>query len=268
MFKLSSRGMLGAVILLAAVGAGCGGKKVPTHTAGTPQPPVDTGGNNTGAMGRPTIASFSIEPTTVERGQSATLKWTVTNATSVIIDHGIGAVDVQGSRVVVPADSTTYTLTARNDQSSSPVTATATVNVTYTEKPPEKTDRGPSYKDINDAMAKLGVQDAYFAYDSNDIRADAQSALTADAAALKQIFASFPTAAIILEGHCDERGSAEYNLGLGDRRASAAKDFLVQLGIPSDKLKTVSYGKERPACTDATEDCYQKNRRAHFAVGQ
>jgi peptidoglycan-associated lipoprotein len=71
-----------------------------------------------------------------------------------------------------------------------------------------------------------------------------------------------------LEGNCDERGSAEYNIGLGDRRATAAKDFLVQLGVPADKLKTVSYGKERPVCTDANEDCYQKNRHDHFAAAQ
>lgn len=266
MFKLSSRGLLGAMVLMAALGAGCG-KKAPVapRTAGNPTPPVDTQ-PNTGLIGRPTIVAFSIEPATVERGQSATLKWSVTNATSVIIDHGIGAVDLQGSRAVVPADSTTYTLTARNDQSSSPVTATATVNVTYIEKPPERITKGLGGTPA-EQLAKL-VQDAYFDYDSNDIRADAQAALTNDAAALKQIFASFPQVTVILEGHCDERGSAEYNLGLGDRRASAAKDFLVQLGIPSDKLKTVSYGKERPACTEATEDCYQKNRRAHFAVGQ
>jgi peptidoglycan-associated lipoprotein len=72
----------------------------------------------------------------------------------------------------------------------------------------------------------------------------------------------------VVEGHCDDRGSAEYNLGLGDRRASSAKDFLVQLGIPADRLKTISYGKERPQCTDENESCWQKNRRAHFSPGQ
>ena len=71
-----------------------------------------------------------------------------------------------------------------------------------------------------------------------------------DAGAIKSILADFPNATIVVEGHCDDRGSAEYNLGLGDRRASAAKDFLVQLGVPADRLKTISYGKERPQCTD------------------
>jgi len=72
----------------------------------------------------------------------------------------------------------------------------------------------------------------------------------------------------VVEGHCDERGSAEYNLGLGDRRAQSAKDFLVQLGVPADKLRTISYGKERPVCTEANESCWQRNRRAHFASAQ
>jgi peptidoglycan-associated lipoprotein len=112
------------------------------------------------------------------------------------------------------------------------------------------------------------VQDAYFDYDKSDIRADAQATLQQDATALKAILTDFPSAIIVIEGHCDDRGSAEYNLGLGDRRASAAKDFLTQLGIPADRLQTISYGKERPQCTDENEACWQKNRRAHFSPGQ
>ena len=79
---------------------------------------------------------------------------------------------------------------------------------------------------------------------------------------------NWPTATIYVEGHCDERGSAEYNLGLGDRRATATREFLAQQGVPQDRLKTISFGKERPVCTEATEGCFQRNRRAHFASGQ
>ena len=78
----------------------------------------------------------------------------------------------------------------------------------------------------------------------------------------------FPNTTVIIEGHCDERGSAEYNLGLGDRRASAARDFLTRLGLPGDRLIKVSYGKERPQCTESNETCWQKNRRVHFAPGE
>jgi peptidoglycan-associated lipoprotein len=112
------------------------------------------------------------------------------------------------------------------------------------------------------------LQDAYFDYDKSDIRGDARDVLTQDASALKAILSDFPTATIMVEGHCDERGSAEYNLGLGDRRATSAKEFLESLGVPADRLRSISYGKERPACTEANEACYQKNRRAHFAQGQ
>jgi len=112
------------------------------------------------------------------------------------------------------------------------------------------------------------LQDAYYDYDKSDIREDARSALTKDADLLKAIFQDFPDAVITIEGHCDERGSAEYNLGLGDRRATSAKEFLVQLGVPTDKLKTISYGKERPVCTESNEECWQRNRRAHFSAGQ
>jgi peptidoglycan-associated lipoprotein len=268
MVRLSSpavRGaMLGTVVFMAALGVGCKKNAPLPPRASVPTSSSGNDRTDSGASGRPIIAAFTVEPSTVERGQTATLKWSVTGATSVIIDHGIGAVDVSGNRSVVPADSTTYSLTARNENGSA--AATATVNVTVP-VPVESPDKRPGPKEtITQQIEHL--QDAYFDYDKNDIRGDAQTALTADASALKQIFADFPGTSIIVEGHCDERGSAEYNLGLGDRRASSARDFLVQLGIPADKLKTVSYGKERPKCTDATEDCYQQNRRAHFSAGQ
>ena len=110
------------------------------------------------------------------------------------------------------------------------------------------------------------VQDAFFDYDKSTIRDDARSTLTANADALKRILNDFPSATVTVEGHCDERGSAEYNLGLGDRRSTSAKEFLVQLGVPADRLKTISYGKERPQCTESNETCWQKNRRAHFTA--
>ena len=132
--------------------------------------------------------------------------------------------------------------------------------------PPPANTTGPTLS-VSETLSRES-QDAYFDYDKSDIRSDAVQALTSDADLLKRLFARDPALTVIVEGHCDERASAEYNLGLGDRRASAARDFLVQLGVPVARLKTVSYGKERPQCTDATEDCYQKNRRAHLTAGQ
>jgi len=111
---------------------------------------------------------------------------------------------------------------------------------------------------------QTSMRDAFFEYDSSELNQLAMDALMFDAAYMM----SNDGFKLLIEGHCDERGSAEYNLGLGDRRATAARDFLVQLGVPTDRLKTVSYGKERPQCTESDESCWQKNRRIHFSPGQ
>ena len=111
------------------------------------------------------------------------------------------------------------------------------------------------------------VRDIYFDYDRFTLRPDAQATLEANATALSSILAAFPGAILAIEGHCDERGSAEYNLGLGDRRAQATLDFLKQLGLPADRFRIVSYGRERPQCLEDTEPCHARNRRAHFTPG-
>jgi len=106
------------------------------------------------------------------------------------------------------------------------------------------------------------VQDAFFDYDKATIRDDARSALTKTA----EFMRSYPAVAIVIEGHCDERGSTEYNVALGDRRSDSAKTFLVQQGVAGDRIQTMSYGKERPFCTQSGENCWQQNRRAHFKM--
>jgi peptidoglycan-associated lipoprotein len=249
---------IGICVTLAMFAAGC--KKHVPPAPPPPPPPVKV--EAAAPPAAPTI-SFSAEPSSIERGQSSTLTWNVSDATSIAIDNTIGTVQASASRRVFPGSSTTYTLTATGAGGAK--TATATVNVTEPAPPPPPP--APA-KTTFEQMLSGTVVDAYFDYDKNDIREDARAALTKDADALKAIFASFPDASVTIEGHCDERGSAEYNLALGDRRAASAKEFLVQLGVPGDKLKTISYGKERPQCTDHDESCYQKNRRAHFATGQ
>jgi len=180
------------------------------------------------------------------------------------IDQGLGAVQSQGSRQVFPSNTTTYTIIANGPNGSD--TKSATVTVGSPPPPPPTTPSQPSLS--SSEMISREGQDAYFDYDHSDLRSDARAALTTDADLLKRVFSKDPNVVVVVEGHCDERGSAEYNLGLADRRATSAKEFLVQLGASGDRLKTISYGKERPQCTDATEDCYQKNRRAHLAAGQ
>jgi peptidoglycan-associated lipoprotein len=212
---------------------------------------------------KPVIASFTAEPATIERGQSSTLRWSVQGATQVKITPGLDFVVASDNRQVYPSSTTTYELVATGPGGNA--RATATVNVTVPAPPPP----APvvQKKSLSERLA-TEIQDAYFDYDKSDIREDARAVLSRNSDALKAILADYPGSVILVEGHCDERGSAEYNLGLGDRRASAARDFLTQLGVPAAMLKSVSYGKERPQCTDANEGCYQQNRRAHFSAGQ
>jgi peptidoglycan-associated lipoprotein len=116
--------------------------------------------------------------------------------------------------------------------------------------------------DVAEINARGYLKDAFFDYDKADLRDDARSALSTDAEWLKR----YRSVQFLIEGHCDERGTSEYNLALGDRRANAAKEYLVSLGVDASRVKTVSYGKERPFCSESSEDCWQQNRRAHFLV--
>jgi|SRR5947209_17387841 len=262
---LNSKPMRTSAVLIALAAltfaSGCK-KKVPPPPP--PPPPTTAPAPARPTEQRPSINSFTAEPSTIEKGQAATLRWSISNATDMSLDQGLGAVQSQGSRQVFPSNTTTYTLIANGPGGSDTKSATVTVS---SAPPPPPTPTSTPTLSSSEMISREG-QDAFFDYDHSDIRADARTALTTDSDLLKRVFAKDPNVVVVVEGHCDERGSAEYNLGLGDRRATSAKEFLVQLGVPGDRLKTISYGKERPQCTDATEDCYQKNRRAHLAAGQ
>jgi len=255
--------MLLLVLSLVLFAAACK-KKVPPPPP--PPPPVVTPpAPPPPPPARATINSFTAEPSTIERGQSSTLSWSISNATDMNISAGIGAVQSQGQRQVFPNATTTYTLTARGPGGMD--TRSVTVTVSTPPPPPPPPPAAPPTLSSTELLERQ-AQDAYFDFDKSDIRSDAREALTHDSGLLKQIFGQDPGFNVVVEGHCDERGSAEYNLALGDRRATAAKELLVQLGVAADRLKTISYGKERPQCTEATEECWQKNRRAHLSPGQ
>jgi peptidoglycan-associated lipoprotein len=117
---------------------------------------------------------------------------------------------------------------------------------------------------IDELLAR--IEDAYFNYNQHTLRPDAIKALQSDSTELRDILKDYPDYKLTIEGHCDERGSAEYNMALGEKRAESAKDYLVGIGIPSDQLHTVSYGKEKPVCDDHDEACWQKNRRIHIVA--
>ena len=261
MFTKRKLTVIALALTLAVFGSSCK-KKVPPPP---PPPPPTQPPPPPPPPAAPSITQFVAEPTSIQRGQSSTLRWQVTgDTTNIAINQGVGTVQAAGNQRVSPTDSTTYTLTATGPGGSR--TATATVSVSAPPPPPPPPPPPANKPTIEQLVSQLS--DAYYDYDKSDVRGDARDTLTKDAAALKGLFSDFPNATIMIEGHCDERGSAEYNLGLGDRRATSAKDFLVQLGVPADRLKTISYGKERPQCTESDETCWQKNRRAHFATGQ
>jgi peptidoglycan-associated lipoprotein len=109
---------------------------------------------------------------------------------------------------------------------------------------------------------KEHVQDIFFDYDKYDVRADAQAALAHDAAYLL----GHPDAKILIGGYCDERGSNEYNLALGQNRGDSAKKNLIDAGVAASRIRVISYGKEKPFCTESTEACWQQNRRAGFTL--
>ncbi len=110
------------------------------------------------------------------------------------------------------------------------------------------------------------IEDAYFDYDRASLRPDAMKALEADSTELRDILKNYPDYKLTIQGHCDERGSEEYNIALGDKRAESAKEYLVQIGIPSAQLNVISYGKERPVCREHDEACWQRNRRIHIVA--
>ena len=188
-----------------------------------------------------------------------TLTWSSTDATDLNLSPGVGRVAPSGTTSVTPTASTTYQITANGPGG----TATATARVTVTGGAAVVAPTTGQPAGISE-LFEQNVRDAFFDFNKADIRPDARDALTKDAEFLR----SYGTVHITIEGHCDERGSTEYNLGLGQRRAQAAKNYLVSLGISADRIDTVSWGKERPFCTESNEECWQQNRRGHFVMAK
>jgi peptidoglycan-associated lipoprotein len=153
-------------------------------------------------------------------------------------------------------ESTTYKATATGPGGR----AVAETRITVTAPPAVTPPPEPAISDEN--FFVTNISDAFFDYDSYAIRADARAALMNDARALRER----PGIRIAIEGHCDERGSERYNLALGDRRANAAKEFLVSQGIDASRINTISYGEERGFCEESDEECWQLNRRAHIVM--
>src|SRR6202166_3108627 len=246
--RTHARILFGTLLAILALSAAC---KKPAPQAPPPPPPPPAA-----PPARPT-ANLQASSHIIQRGESVTLTWSSTNTTTLSLSPEIGNVTAEGTQRVTPQDSITYTLTATGPGGS----ADANVHITVGAPPP------PVARANESTLQQLfdkEVKDAYFDYNKADVRPDARDALSQTA----QFLRSYPQLKVVIAGHCDERGSTEYNLALGDRRAAAAKQFLASLGISADRMETVSYGKERPFCSASTEECYQQNRRAHIIMAK
>ncbi len=232
-------------IILAAVFtlvlSGCRHNVTAAKAPQTPPPQVE----------RP-VAKLSVSPATVERGQSAQLTWNTQNAATVTID-GIGPVDSTGSRTITPNETTTYHLSAKSSAGTAEASASVSVHAPVAKVVPP----------TDEELFAKNIKDIFFNYDKAEINANENSVLSTNL----DFLAKHTALKIVIEGHCDERGSDEYNMSLGESRAEQVKAALLQGGIGADRIKIISLGKEKPFCSAAeNEACWQQNRRAHFVL--
>jgi peptidoglycan-associated lipoprotein len=226
--------------------AGC--HKQVAATAPPPPPPA-------AAPAPAASANIRVTPSAITAGQSATLSWNTANASSASID-GIGTVAATGSRTIYPASSTTYSLTAHSAAGNAEASARVTVN-------PAAAPATVSSL-TEEQLFDQNVKDIFFNYANADLRPADRSVADKDASFLEH----HATMKVVVEGHCDERGSEEYNIALGESRAQSMRSELVADGIPAGNVKVISYGKEKPFCTESDEQCWQQNRRDHMKLDQ
>ncbi len=215
-------------------------------------------GPTTSSTSEAPTANITADPLAIDLGQSVVLNWRTTGSTSVTID-GIGPVPANGTQTVSPSNSTNFHLVAKNESGSTEANVRVTVRVPSAPAAPTAEAAGDMG---SDAAFHQAVPDAFFDYDSYELRPDAQQAASTAASYM----AAHPAIRIVIGGYADERGSAEYNLALGENRANAARQALLAAGVAPARVRVVSYGKEKQFCTEQTESCYQQNRRAQFSL--
>lgn len=230
-----------ATVALVVLLSGCP-KNTPVAETPPPPPPA------------PVSASLQASPASIKAGEESVITWKTENATDVTIEP-LGTVEASGSKNVTPAESTTYRLVAKGPGGSQESIARVTVlaaAATATTPVMEEDLLGP----------EGGRQDIFFDYDDYSIASTELDTISNDAHFMKE----HPDMHIVVEGHCDEHGSVEYNLALGDNRANEVKSALVKAGVSADRIATISYGKEKPFCMDSTDACWKQNRRAHIVA--
>lgn len=241
-----TRSILKAVTLLAILGGafsltGCNKKVAKATPPAPPAPPAPT-------------ATIAASPNVIQQGQTTVLSWQTNNASEVNID-GLGTVSASGTKTVTPGSSTTYTLSAKGPGGSQNASTRVTVNAKVADAAPSPSD---------EELFARSVKDVRFDYDKAEIRSDQAPMAQNDASFLVQ----HPSMKVVVEGHCDDRGSEEYNLALGTSRAEALKNALLQAGVSQDRVKTISYGKEKPFCNQDNDQCWSQNRVDHIAMAR
>lgn len=201
-------------------------------------------------------AEISASPSSVTAGEKVVLSWKTQDASTATI-AGLGTVPSSGTETVTPPNSTTYTLTATGPGG----TADASASVTVAAAPAAA---APANTISEEEMFRQSVHPIFFDYDKYTIRTQDQNTLAQDAAFLQ----SHPDIKVVVGGYCDERGSDEYNMALGQNRAQSAKSALVNAGVPAARIRVISYGKEKQFCSADTDACYQQNRRDGFALDE
>jgi peptidoglycan-associated lipoprotein len=238
------RNLIQSIVVAAIFTLALAGCRHSVTTAKTPQAPP--------AQAEPPVARITVNPATLERGQSAQLSWETQNAATVTID-GIGPVDSTGSRTITPNESTTYHLSAKSSAGTAEANASVSVHAAMAKVAPP----------TEEELFAQNIKDIFFNYDNAEINANEKSVLSSNL----DFLAKHTALKIVIEGHCDERGSDEYNMSLGESRAEQVKAALLQGGIGADRIKIISFGKEKPFCSSVeNEGCWQQNRRAHFVL--
>jgi peptidoglycan-associated lipoprotein len=234
-----SRLLLGFIALSVVLLAGCPSKTPVAEAPPPPPPPAPT-------------ATIEAAPATVQPGQPVVITWKTENATDVSID-AVGAVPASGSKTVTPTESTTYRLTAKGPGG----VQESDARITVLSPSAQGTANSSEEALPTEASTRL---DVFFDTDDYSIRPDQFVTIKNDAAFLKE----HPEVKIVVEGHCDEMGSTEYNLALGDKRAAEVKVALEKAGVSPSRMRSISYGKEQPFCQEESDACWRLNRRAHI----
>jgi peptidoglycan-associated lipoprotein len=199
-------------------------------------------------------ATISASPNAITAGGQTVITWNTTDASTVTID-GLGTVSSSGTRTVTPSSTTTYHLLAKGQGGTADASTSVSVSA------PPAVAAAPQTMSEEEAF-RQNVRPIFFDYDAYTIRSGDQGTLAQDASFLQ----SHPDIKVVIGGYCDERGSDEYNMALGQNRAESAQKALVNAGVPASRIRIISYGKEKQFCSDDNDTCYQQNRRDGFAM--